>query len=79
MLFEATGTDLDIITLSDINQRQVLYHTAYMQNLKLTYSHNRKRLIDTENKLMVTTGESRVGEGINQDVGINIYTLVDIK
>ena len=34
MLFAATGTDLDIITLSDINQTQVLYHTAYMLNLK---------------------------------------------
>jgi len=30
MLFAATGMDLDIITLSDINQTQVLYHTAYM-------------------------------------------------
>ena len=36
------------------------------------------RLTDTENKLMVTKGETWQG-GINQDVEINKYTLLYIK
>ena len=43
------------------------------------YFQNRKRLTDLENKLMVTEWEKEVGRGINQDVVINIYTLLYIK
>ena len=39
---------------------------------------NRNRLTDIENKLMVTKGEMWRG-GINQELGINIYTLLSIK
>ena len=35
---------------------------------------NRNRLTDVVNKLVVTKGESRVGVGINQEFGIDIYT-----
>ena len=37
---------------------------------KWTYSQNRNRLIDIENKFMVTRGES-VGGGINQEFGVD--------
>ena len=39
---------------------------------------NRNRLTDIENKLMVTKGEMWRG-GINQELGIKIYTLLYIK
>ena len=44
------------------------------------YLQNRNRLTDIENKLMVTKRDSggRGGE-INEDFGINIYTLLYIK
>ena len=40
---------------------------------------NRKRLTDIENRLMVTKGKGGVGGGINQEFGINMYTLLYIK
>ena len=48
-------------------ERQVSYDTTYMWNLKKIrykriYLQNRNRLTDTENKLMVTKGDSS-GEG----------------
>ena len=42
---------------------------------KWTYLQNRNRLTDTENKLMVTKGKTW-GGGINQELGINIHTLL---
>ena len=45
MLFVATGMlDLDIITLSEVRQRQVLYHSAYMCNLKINLFTKQKEL-----------------------------------
>ena len=38
----------------------------------------RNRLKDTENKLMVTNGNSEQGE-MKQDLGINKYTLLYVK
>ena len=38
---------------------------------------NRSRPADIENKLMVTKGKGEVG--INEEFGINIYTLLYIK
>ena len=76
MLFPSTEMDLDIITLCEVSQRQILYHTAYMWNLKWTYFQNRKRLTNIENKLMVTMGEWREGEGINREVGFNIHHYI---
>ena len=44
---------------------------------KPTYLQNRTRVTDTENKLMVTSGEK---EGrINWEIGIDIYTLPYVK
>ena len=44
----------------------------------MTYSQNRNRLRDIENKLMVTQGQ-RGGEGINQEFEMNKYALLYIK
>ena len=58
--------DLEIVILSEISQisygeRQISYGYAYMWNLKKwykwTYLQDRNRVIDVENKLMVTKGE----------------------
>ena len=45
---------------------------------KLHTVQNRNRLTDIENKLMVTKGERWWG-GINEEFGINTYTLLCIK
>ena len=37
-----------------------------------------KDLTDIENKLIVTIGET-LGGGINQELGINVYTLLYIR
>ena len=64
----ATGMDPGIITLSKVRnteERQMSYDITYLQNLKkyrLTYSQNRNRPTDIENKCMVSKGE-RVREG----------------
>ena len=56
--------DLEIVILSEVNQRQISY-IAYMWNLKKwykwTYLQNRNWVTDVENKIMVTKG--RKGEG----------------
>ena len=48
-------------------ERQISYDIAYMWNLKKWYKwtslHNRNRPTDLENKLTVTKGETRQGEG----------------
>ena len=61
--------DVEIIILHESKpdrERQISYDIAYMWNLnkryKWTYLQNRNRLIDIENKLMVTKGEGR-GKG----------------
>ena len=47
---------------------------------KWIYLQNRNRLLDTENRLMVTKREKgRGGEGINYRFGINGYKLLYIK
>ena len=62
-------------------ERQIPYDIAYMWNLKKwykwTYLQNRNRATDVENKLLVTRGKR--GEGINWEIGIDIYTLLYIK
>ena len=56
----ATWMDLEIIILSEVRKKQIPYDITYMWNLKKgykwTYLQNRSRIIDVENKLMVTGG-----------------------
>ena len=73
--------DLDIVVLSQVRERQISYDITYTWNLKkwyiLTYLQNRNRLIDTENKFVVTKGDMR--GGINQGFEMNRYTLSQVK
>ena len=60
MPFAAKWTDLEIIILSQRKTNIIWYH-LYVESKKLykwTYLQNRNRPTDTENKLMVTKGES---------------------
>ena len=55
---------LEAIMLSEIRQRKTnTYDVTYMWNLtnKMNYKQNRYKLIDTENKLMVTRREGVEG------------------
>ena len=59
-------------------ERQISYDMTYIWNLKKgykgTYSQNRNRLTDIENKLMVTKGE----KGRRDKLGVWDYTLLYI-
>ena len=76
-----TGMYLDIVVLSQVRERQISYDITYTWNLKkwyvLTYLQNRNRLIDTENKFVVTKGDMR--GSINQGFEMNRYTLLQVK
>ena len=61
MPFAAQWIDIEIIMLSEINQREIPYDIAYMQNpkekrYKGVYLQSRNRPTDIENKL--TKGKS---------------------
>ena len=84
MPFAATWMDLEIIILSEVSQTKTnIWHHLYVESnfkkwYKWTYLQNRNRLTDIENKLMVTKGETGGGGGINQELGMNIHTLLYI-
>ena len=85
MPFAATWMDLEIIILSKVSQTQKekYYMLSLMWNLifkkvQRTYLQNRNRLTDIKNKLMVMKGET-LGGGINQELGMNIHTLLYIR
>ena len=84
--FIATGTDLEITILREVSQTEkdksrMMSLTSGIQKkkkrYKWTYLQNRNRPINIENKFMVTKRELGRGE-INQEFGINIYTLQKI-
>ena len=62
MQFAATWMNLEIIILSDIRERQILYDITYMWNLKRkkwlksTYLLSRNRATGVETEIMVTKG-----------------------
>ena len=60
MPFVATWMHLEIIILSEVSQRQILYDITYMSNLKKSkwiYLQNKNRFTIIGNKFMVTKGE----------------------
>lgn len=60
--FVTTGLALDGIMLSDVSQRQIPFHL--MLNLKnKTNKKSRHRPINTQNRLVVATGNGAVGVG----------------
>ena len=60
MPFTAIWTDLEIIILSEVRARAILYDILCMQNLKRNDTseliHKTNKLTDLENNLMVTKG-----------------------
>ena len=70
MPFAATWMDLVIIMLDEVSQidkGEISYDVTYTWNLKIkwykwTYFQNESRLIDLENKFMITKGERFRGE-----------------
>ena len=61
MPFTAIWTDLEIIILSEVRARAILYDILCMQNLKRNDTseliHKTNKLTDLENNLMVTREE----------------------
>ena len=67
MPFEATRMDLEIIILSEVSQTKtnIIWHHLYVKSKKIIHMKlfiKQNRLIDIENKLVVTKGEG--GEGV---------------
>ena len=82
MSFAASWMDLEIITLSEVSQKDK-YHMiiTYMWNLKCdTIGHlwNRNTLIDMENRLVVAKGKAAGGR-VDWEFGISRYKLLYIK
>ena len=79
----ATWVDLEIITLSKSKKkRQISYSITYMWNLKNnTNEFIYKTEIDSQKQKtnLWLPKEKGGGGGINQEFGINIYTLLYIK
>ena len=67
MPFPATGMDLLIIILSEVNQTKTNIHMTSLiygiGNMKQTYLPNRNRLTDIDNGLLVTKGEGEAWIG----------------
>ena len=67
MLFAAKYTNLEIMTVSEVNQRQVLYEITYTWNLKKwckwTHMQGRKNPRDMEYEFMITKVE-RCGSSV---------------
>ena len=82
MPFAATWMDLEIVILSEVSQTEKdKYHMislihGILKNGTNEFIYKTNRLIDVENKLMVT--KDKAG-GINWECGINRYTLQYIK
>ena len=68
--------NLEGVMIKSDRERQILYVITYMRNLKNKMNgYNKNRLIDVENKLVVTSGE-RGSEGQDSGRGlrdINYY------
>ena len=84
-LIAATCRELKMIVLSEeVRQRKtnIIYYSYVEYNFKnwdtWIYLQNRNRLTDIKNKLLVTKGETWQGE-INQELGVNIHTLLHIN
>ena len=83
MPFAATWMDLEIIILSEVNQRKtntmnhlnVESKKMIQMNLltKQKYSHRHRKT-----KLRLLVG-GNVGGGINREIGTDVYTLLCIK
>ena len=78
MPLAAPWMDLEILILSEGSQRTISHNVTYMQNLK---NDTKELIYKTETdpqawktNLWLSKGKGR--GGINQEFGINIYTLL---
>ena len=82
MSFAVTWTDLDIIILSEVSQtKTAIWYYLYVKSKKWhkwTYLQNRNRLINLENKLLVTGDEGREG-GTDWEFGTDMDTPLYLK
>ena len=72
--------DLESLILSEVSQKDEHRYITYLRNLiKMVWKNLfiKQKLTDFKIKLMVTKGEN-IGVGINEEDGINIYTLLYI-
>ena len=79
MPFTETCMSLEIVLLTKVSQTEKNYDSLICGNkkrYKYTYLQTRNRVIDTENRLMVTERNRGV---INWEIGIDVYTLLCIK
>ena len=75
--FRATWTDLEIITLSEVSQRQTPYGITYMWNLK--YDTNeliQKTEITHRHRIQAYCYKMRKMGGINKEFEISRYILL---
>ena len=83
MPFAATWMDLEIVTLSEINQRRrnIIWYPLYADSKKNDTGeiiYKTETDSQTENELAVARGEKQ-GEGIVREFEINMYTLLYLK
>ena len=83
MQFAATWMDLEIVTLSEINQRRrnIIWYPLYADSKKNDTGeiiYKTETDSQTENELAVARGEKQ-GEGIVREFEINMYTLLYLK
>ena len=72
---------LEIIIVSEVNQRQISYDIAYMQSLKKMIQMNlfaKQTTHRLRNEHLITTGKWW-GQGINWEAGIDMFTLLYLK
>ena len=81
MPYAAIWMDLEIIILNEVSQRQISYNATCMQNLKIDTNELIYK-IETDSQTQKThlyLPKRTGGGGVNQEFGINIYTLLYIK
>ena len=84
MPFAATWTDLEMITLSEVSQKgkdKHDYHSYLESNffkMMQMNLHNRNRLRLQKQSYGYSRGNMGWG-GINQELGINIHTLLHVR
>ena len=84
MPLAATWLDLEVIVLNEVSWTKTdryhmisLIHRLFKKWYKRAYVEKGKEPTDVENELMVTKGKG--GEGINQELETNTYTLLCLK
>ena len=83
MSFAVTWMQLEILTSSEVKKRTIntVWYHLYVESKiwhKWTYLQNRKRLIDTENRLAVAKEEA-VGSGMDRKFGVGRWKSLHLE